>query len=168
MWSALCSYQFLKIDSETWLEDTIINGGLMMQQHNTELLVDMVRQQFKKHMHETDPDKIQKLKDEWVCLALFVTLFACFVQGFQIFRDSCFMTHIRARSILSYFGPCHPVYTWASYAHLQVMTTHTCTHAHMLLCLIGKLICQSVCWDMCIKICKLHVFLGHNTWKAVY
>ncbi|KAF9594072.1 hypothetical protein IFM89_027281, partial [Coptis chinensis] len=34
------------------------------QQHNTELVVDMVRQQFKKHMHETDPEKIQKLKDE--------------------------------------------------------------------------------------------------------
>ena len=26
----------------------------------------MVRQQFKKHMNETDPEKIQKLKDEWV------------------------------------------------------------------------------------------------------
>ncbi|KAL8216313.1 hypothetical protein R6Q57_023150 [Mikania cordata] len=24
----------------------------------------MVRQQFRKHMHETDPEKIQKLKDE--------------------------------------------------------------------------------------------------------
>ncbi|KAJ7980445.1 Complex 1 LYR protein [Quillaja saponaria] len=34
------------------------------QQHNTQLLVDMVRQQFKKHMHETDPEKIQKLKDD--------------------------------------------------------------------------------------------------------
>ncbi|XP_075079197.1 uncharacterized protein LOC107813593 isoform X5 [Nicotiana tabacum] len=34
------------------------------KQHNTELLVGMVRQQFKKHMHETDPDRIQKLKDE--------------------------------------------------------------------------------------------------------
>ncbi|XP_016494360.1 uncharacterized protein LOC107813593 isoform X3 [Nicotiana tabacum] len=34
------------------------------EQHNTELLVGMVRQQFKKHMHETDPDRIQKLKDE--------------------------------------------------------------------------------------------------------
>lgn len=33
------------------------------RKHNTELLVDMVRQQFKKHMHETDPEKIQKLKD---------------------------------------------------------------------------------------------------------
>ncbi|XP_004243101.1 uncharacterized protein [Solanum lycopersicum] len=35
-----------------------------MQQHNTQLLVGMVIQQFKKHMHETDPDKIQKLKDD--------------------------------------------------------------------------------------------------------
>lgn len=35
-----------------------------MQQHNTQLVVDMVRQQFKKNMHETDPDKIQKFKDE--------------------------------------------------------------------------------------------------------
>ncbi|XP_047255784.1 uncharacterized protein LOC107847851 isoform X1 [Capsicum annuum] len=34
------------------------------KQHNTALLVDMVRQQFKKHMHETNPDKIQKLKDD--------------------------------------------------------------------------------------------------------
>lgn len=34
------------------------------RQHNTELIVDMVRQQFKKHMHETDPEKIQKLKDD--------------------------------------------------------------------------------------------------------
>ncbi|XP_006337978.1 uncharacterized protein [Solanum tuberosum] len=34
------------------------------KQHNTELLVGMVRQQFKKKMHETDPDKIQKLKDD--------------------------------------------------------------------------------------------------------
>ncbi|CAN1806275.1 hypothetical protein LINPERHAP1_LOCUS24626 [Linum perenne] len=33
------------------------------QQHNTALLVDMVRQQFKQHKHETDPDKIQNLKD---------------------------------------------------------------------------------------------------------
>ncbi|EPS61706.1 hypothetical protein M569_13089, partial [Genlisea aurea] len=31
---------------------------------NTELVVDMVRQQFKKHKNETDPDKIQKLKDD--------------------------------------------------------------------------------------------------------
>lgn len=35
-----------------------------LQKYNTELLVDMVRQQFKKNMHETDPEKIQKLKDE--------------------------------------------------------------------------------------------------------
>ncbi|CAI0626118.1 unnamed protein product [Linum tenue] len=34
------------------------------QQHNTALLVEMVRQQFKKHKHEIDPDKIQKLKDD--------------------------------------------------------------------------------------------------------
>uniref|UniRef100_A0A9I9CPS4 Complex 1 LYR protein domain-containing protein n=4 Tax=Magnoliopsida TaxID=3398 RepID=A0A9I9CPS4_CUCME len=34
------------------------------RQHNTELIVDMVRQQFKKNMHETDPEKIQKMKDE--------------------------------------------------------------------------------------------------------
>ncbi|QCD77437.1 uncharacterized protein LOC114187482 isoform X1 [Vigna unguiculata] len=34
------------------------------RKHNTELLVDMVRQQFKKHKHETDPEKIQKLKDD--------------------------------------------------------------------------------------------------------
>lgn len=39
-----------------------------MQQYNTEVLVNMVREQFKKHMHETDPEKIQKLKDEWVSI----------------------------------------------------------------------------------------------------
>ncbi|KAM7254705.1 hypothetical protein ACFE04_019946 [Oxalis oulophora] len=36
------------------------------KQYNTELVVTMVRGQFKKHMHETDPEKIQKLKDEEV------------------------------------------------------------------------------------------------------
>uniref|UniRef100_A0A453JYA2 Complex 1 LYR protein domain-containing protein n=2 Tax=Aegilops tauschii subsp. strangulata TaxID=200361 RepID=A0A453JYA2_AEGTS len=36
----------------------------MTQQHNTGLLVSMVRQQFKKNMHETDPEKIQKMKDD--------------------------------------------------------------------------------------------------------
>jgi hypothetical protein len=34
------------------------------QKHNTELLVTMVRDQFKKNMRETDPEKIQKMKDE--------------------------------------------------------------------------------------------------------
>ncbi|KAF3795140.1 hypothetical protein EJ110_NYTH05730 [Nymphaea thermarum] len=34
------------------------------RQHNVELVVDMVRQQFKKNMHETDPEKIQKMKDD--------------------------------------------------------------------------------------------------------
>ncbi|KAL9248589.1 hypothetical protein AKJ16_DCAP22788 [Drosera capensis] len=34
-----------------------------MPKHNTPLLVDMVRQQFKKNMHETDPEKIQQMKD---------------------------------------------------------------------------------------------------------
>lgn len=37
-----------------------------MQQYNTELVVSMVREQFKKRMHETDPDKIQQFKEEWV------------------------------------------------------------------------------------------------------
>lgn len=36
----------------------------MLQQHNTQLLVEMVRQQFKKNKHEKDPEKIQKMKDE--------------------------------------------------------------------------------------------------------
>ncbi|KAK6265223.1 hypothetical protein QUC31_016060 [Theobroma cacao] len=44
-----------------WLAFTEIFG---VEQHNTALVVDMVRQQFKKHMHETDPEKIQKLKDD--------------------------------------------------------------------------------------------------------
>ncbi|CAN7112099.1 unnamed protein product, partial [Brassica rapa subsp. narinosa] len=30
-----------------------------LQQQNTELVLGMVRQQFKKHMNETDPKKIQ-------------------------------------------------------------------------------------------------------------
>ncbi|OVA16699.1 Complex 1 LYR protein [Macleaya cordata] len=34
------------------------------RQNNTELVVDMVRQQFKKNMRETDPEKIQKMKDD--------------------------------------------------------------------------------------------------------
>ncbi|KAK7303638.1 hypothetical protein RJT34_14549 [Clitoria ternatea] len=34
------------------------------RKHNTELLLEMVRQQFKKNMHETDPEKIQKFKDD--------------------------------------------------------------------------------------------------------
>uniref|UniRef100_A0A0D3HVS6 Complex 1 LYR protein domain-containing protein n=2 Tax=Oryza TaxID=4527 RepID=A0A0D3HVS6_9ORYZ len=34
------------------------------QKHNTGLLVSMVREQFKKNMHETDPEKIQKMKDD--------------------------------------------------------------------------------------------------------
>ncbi|KAI3730160.1 hypothetical protein L6452_18836 [Arctium lappa] len=34
------------------------------KQHNTELVVQMVRQQFRKHLHETDPEKILKLKDD--------------------------------------------------------------------------------------------------------
>ncbi|MQL97697.1 hypothetical protein Taro_030395 [Colocasia esculenta] len=38
------------------------NRGL--HQHNTELIISMVRQQFKKHKNETDPEKIQKLKDD--------------------------------------------------------------------------------------------------------
>lgn len=36
----------------------------MKRQHNIGLLVSMVRQQFKKNMNETDPDKIQKMKDD--------------------------------------------------------------------------------------------------------
>ncbi|KAL1806771.1 hypothetical protein DCAR_0832610 [Daucus carota subsp. sativus] len=33
------------------------------QQHNTPLVVEMVRNQFKRDMHETDPEKIQQMKD---------------------------------------------------------------------------------------------------------
>ncbi|GJR86526.1 complex 1 LYR domain-containing protein, partial [Tanacetum coccineum] len=35
------------------------------KQHNTALVVQMVRQQFRKNMHETDPEKIQKHLDEF-------------------------------------------------------------------------------------------------------
>ncbi|KAL7158127.1 hypothetical protein ABFS83_02G120800 [Erythranthe nasuta] len=34
------------------------------KKYNTELLTGMVREQFKKHMHETDREKIQNLKDD--------------------------------------------------------------------------------------------------------
>ncbi|XP_031103974.1 uncharacterized protein LOC116007441 [Ipomoea triloba] len=34
------------------------------KQYNTKLLIDMVRQQFRNNMHEKDPEKIQKLKDD--------------------------------------------------------------------------------------------------------
>ncbi|KAK4782862.1 hypothetical protein SAY86_007236 [Trapa natans] len=34
------------------------------KQHNTELLVNLVRQNFRRNMHETDPEKIQKMKDD--------------------------------------------------------------------------------------------------------
>ncbi|XP_051120517.1 uncharacterized protein LOC127244163 [Andrographis paniculata] len=34
------------------------------KKYNTEILVTMVRDEFKKHMHETDPEKIQKLQDD--------------------------------------------------------------------------------------------------------
>jgi hypothetical protein len=37
---------------------------LVTQKHNTGLIVSMVREQFKKNMHETDPEKIQKMKDD--------------------------------------------------------------------------------------------------------
>jgi len=47
-------------DAKTWQTD----HAVCLQKHNTPLLVDMVRQQFKKHKHETDPEKIQQLKDE--------------------------------------------------------------------------------------------------------
>ncbi|MBA0647805.1 hypothetical protein Goklo_015623 [Gossypium klotzschianum] len=39
----------------------------------------MVRQQFKKHMHETDPEKIQKLKDDNVLT--FVVFFCSAARG---------------------------------------------------------------------------------------
>ncbi|KMZ56684.1 hypothetical protein ZOSMA_92G00450 [Zostera marina] len=34
------------------------------KQHNTKLVVGMVREQFKKNMHEKDPEMIQKFKDD--------------------------------------------------------------------------------------------------------
>lgn len=37
---------------------------VIMQNHNTELLVTTIREQFKRNMHEKDPEKIQKMKDE--------------------------------------------------------------------------------------------------------
>jgi Complex 1 protein (LYR family) len=42
------------------------SSSFQFQKHNTELLVNMVRQQFKRNKDETDPEKIQKLKDEYV------------------------------------------------------------------------------------------------------
>ncbi|KAG5415769.1 hypothetical protein IGI04_003336 [Brassica rapa subsp. trilocularis] len=36
-----------------------MGGEISLTQQNTELVLGMVRQQFKKHMNETDPKKIQ-------------------------------------------------------------------------------------------------------------
>ncbi|XP_068496004.1 uncharacterized protein [Phaseolus vulgaris] len=47
---------------QTALPPELANNAI--RKHNTQLLVDMVRQQFKTHKHETDPEKIQKLKDD--------------------------------------------------------------------------------------------------------
>ncbi|KAL8105510.1 uncharacterized protein LOC141677167 [Apium graveolens] len=33
------------------------------QQHNTPLIVEMIRNQFKRDMHEKDPEKIKQMKD---------------------------------------------------------------------------------------------------------
>ncbi|KAH0891500.1 hypothetical protein HID58_053929 [Brassica napus] len=56
------------IDSDTVAFAGIVFGMIVIHistmQHNTELVVGMVRQQFKKHMNETDPEKIHKLKDD--------------------------------------------------------------------------------------------------------
>ncbi|KAF3663864.1 putative actin-97-like [Capsicum annuum] len=55
----------LKVQSANGVDRAKCNYcGHVYKQHNTALLVDMVRQQFRKHMHETDPDEIQKLKDD--------------------------------------------------------------------------------------------------------
>ncbi|XP_073310534.1 uncharacterized protein [Primulina huaijiensis] len=47
---------------QTALPPELANNTI--RKYNTELVIDMVRQQFKRHMHETDPEKIQKLKDD--------------------------------------------------------------------------------------------------------
>ncbi|CAL0309224.1 unnamed protein product [Lupinus luteus] len=47
---------------QTALPPELANNAI--RQHNTSFLVDMVRQQFKKNMHEADPEKIQKFKDD--------------------------------------------------------------------------------------------------------
>ncbi|KAK3007109.1 hypothetical protein RJ639_016178 [Escallonia herrerae] len=46
---------------QTALPPELANSAI--RQYNTELVVNMVRQEFRKHMHETDPEKIQKYKD---------------------------------------------------------------------------------------------------------
>ncbi|CAD6269820.1 unnamed protein product [Miscanthus lutarioriparius] len=52
------------------------------QKHNTELLVTMVRQQFKKNMHETDPEKIQKMKDDFTIFQYFIMVEAYLMKLF--------------------------------------------------------------------------------------
>ncbi|KAK4388349.1 hypothetical protein Sango_2441500 [Sesamum angolense] len=47
---------------QTALPPELANNAI--RKYNTELLITMVREQFKKHMHETDPEKIQQLKDD--------------------------------------------------------------------------------------------------------
>lgn len=59
-----CRILLIFFISKQFLKLTLYLAHLMMQKHNTELLVNMVRQQFKRNKHETDPEKIQKMKDE--------------------------------------------------------------------------------------------------------
>ncbi|KAG6408314.1 hypothetical protein SASPL_131319 [Salvia splendens] len=49
---------------------------------NTELLITMVREQFKKNMHETDPDKILKMKDERVPFSLYFWIIQNYYHSF--------------------------------------------------------------------------------------
>uniref|UniRef100_A0A803MX75 Jacalin-type lectin domain-containing protein n=1 Tax=Chenopodium quinoa TaxID=63459 RepID=A0A803MX75_CHEQI len=53
----------LTVDSNAAEAPLFFNVPKKMQ-YNTELLVDLVRQQFRRNMHETDPEKIHKLKDD--------------------------------------------------------------------------------------------------------
>ncbi|XP_059448564.1 uncharacterized protein LOC132179800 isoform X1 [Corylus avellana] len=70
------------------------------RQHNTELLVDMVRQQFKKNMLETDPEKIQKLKDDWIEVPDVLKLINkhsflyCFFDDKSVFKSLIFVSFV--------------------------------------------------------------------------
>lgn len=65
-----------------------------LQQHNTELVVSMVRQQFRKNMHETDPEKIQKLKDEYVLWLLLLPLFVSFTLSLSILKRTTYKNQV--------------------------------------------------------------------------
>lgn len=86
-----------------------------MQKYNTELLITMVREQFKKNMHETDPDKIQKMKDEWVRFSFLWT----------IYKIMLFNNHYMnwAWGLIGFMNLCCFCYPWLILAYVVCSAT---------------------------------------------